>query len=38
MKTREDFKRAIGPADERFVLRVHQTLAQLKKEEQPMKK
>lgn len=38
MKTCEDFKRAIGPADEHFVLHVHQTLAQLNKEEQPVKK
>lgn len=40
MKTQEDFKRAIGPADARFVLRIHQTLAQLQsnKEEQPVKK
>ncbi len=38
MKTRDDFKRAIGPADDRFVLSIHQTLAQLNKEEQPVKK
>ena len=39
MKTAEDFKRAIGPADEVFSLRVRQTLARLQaEEEKPMKK